>query len=87
LADGRVFTGRHAHKIGLIDRLGNLDDAVQAAAFIGKIQGKVQVLRESEPALRLQLQEPNGKLKKNILSWVRGQDFGTHLDKTMDSNP
>ncbi|MBX6378782.1 MAG: signal peptide peptidase SppA [Clostridia bacterium] len=32
LADGRVFTGRQAQENGLVDQLGNLPDAVEAAA-------------------------------------------------------
>jgi protease-4 len=31
LADGRVFTGVEAHKLGLVDEVGYLEDAVQAA--------------------------------------------------------
>ena len=32
IADGRVFTGEQAVKAGLVDELGNLEDAVKAAA-------------------------------------------------------
>jgi protease-4 len=39
LADGRVWTGRQALKLGLIDQLGNRDDAVKLAAQLGKING------------------------------------------------
>ena len=31
LADGRVFTGTEAHKLGLVDEVGYLEDALQAA--------------------------------------------------------
>jgi protease-4 len=31
LADGRVFTGRQAKALGLVDHLGGLDDAVAEA--------------------------------------------------------
>jgi len=30
--DGRVLTGRQAHKIGLVDQLGNINDAIEKAA-------------------------------------------------------
>ena len=31
IAEGRVWTGEHALKIGLVDKLGNLDDAIEIA--------------------------------------------------------
>ncbi len=39
LADGRVYTGQKALHLKLIDRLGNLDDAVQWAAELAQIHG------------------------------------------------
>jgi protease-4 len=38
IAEGRVWTGEQALKIGLVDKLGNLDDAVKAAAKIAKVE-------------------------------------------------
>ncbi len=38
LADGRVYTGQRALKLKLVDRLGNLDDAVQWAGEIAGIE-------------------------------------------------
>ncbi|MBO7068848.1 MAG: signal peptide peptidase SppA [Bacteroidaceae bacterium] len=38
IAEGRVWTGEQALKIGLVDKMGNLDDAVKAAAKIAKIE-------------------------------------------------
>ena len=45
LADGRVYTGRQALELGLVDQLGNLADAVQMAAELGSIEGQPR-LRE-----------------------------------------
>ncbi|MBM3127793.1 MAG: signal peptide peptidase SppA [Chloroflexi bacterium] len=39
LADGRVYTGKQAKQVGLVDELGNLDAAVDAAAKLGNISG------------------------------------------------
>ena len=36
IAQGRVWTGIDAHKIGLVDELGGLDDAIKYAAKLGK---------------------------------------------------
>ncbi len=39
LADGRVFTGVHAKELGLIDEIGDLYDAIDAASKLGNIEG------------------------------------------------
>jgi len=44
LADGRVYTGRQALELGLVDQLGNLPEAVQLAAELGGIEGKPRVI-------------------------------------------
>jgi protease-4 len=38
LADGRIYTGRQAHALGLVDRLGYLPDAIDAAARAAGIE-------------------------------------------------
>lgn len=45
LADGRIFTGRQAKEVGLVDRLGNFYDAIETAQELAGIQGK-PVIRE-----------------------------------------
>jgi len=44
IADGRIFTGEDAQKLGLVDRLGNFEDAVQWAGELGGIEGEVDTL-------------------------------------------
>jgi len=46
IADGRIFSGQTAKRLGLVDRLGNLDDAVQWAGQLAGIQGPVESVRE-----------------------------------------
>lgn len=53
-ADGRVFTGRQAKEIGLIDSLGTYEDAVRVAAIMAGIDGEPTIVRERE---RLSLAE------------------------------
>jgi signal peptide peptidase SppA, 36K type len=48
-ADGRVFTGREALKLGLVDTLGSLQDAIKLAAKLGGIKGKPIVVEERKP--------------------------------------
>jgi protease-4 len=46
LADGRVFTGRQAKDLGLIDELGDLEDAIKIAGTMGGIEGVPKTIRE-----------------------------------------
>ena len=46
LADGRIFTGRQAKKIGLVDELGSFQDAVQKTAELAGIQGEPRMVEE-----------------------------------------
>ena len=48
IADGRIFTGEQALKIGLIDELGNLEDAVKIAAKLSGIKGEPVVVSKKE---------------------------------------
>jgi protease-4 len=48
IADGRIYTGEQALKAGLIDELGNLEDAVQAAAKLSGIKGEPVVISKKE---------------------------------------
>lgn len=44
IADGRIFTGEEAIAMGLVDRLGNFQDAVQWAGELGGIEGEVETI-------------------------------------------
>ncbi|MCG8683647.1 MAG: signal peptide peptidase SppA [Desulfobacterales bacterium] len=48
LADGRVYTGQTAMKLKLVDRLGNLDDAVQWAGQMAGIEGELTPVYPAE---------------------------------------
>jgi len=45
-ADGRVFTGKQAKEIGLVDALGTYEDAIRIAAKRVHIKGEPQVIKE-----------------------------------------
>lgn len=53
LADGRIFTGRQALAVNLVDRLGTLQDAIQLAADLAGITEEPTVI-EVEPRFSLQ---------------------------------
>lgn len=49
LADGRVYTGRQAKALGLIDQLGSRDDAILLAAQLGGIEGWPRIKQYISP--------------------------------------
>ena len=51
LADGRIFTGEEAKNLGLVDRLGNLEDAVEWAGRLGGIKGKISRIYPEEKGI------------------------------------
>lgn len=53
LATGWVWLGSEAIELGLVDEIGNFDDAVDVAAELGGIEGEPQVV-SYEPEYRLQ---------------------------------
>jgi protease-4 len=52
LARGRVWTGRQAHEIGLIDEIGGLDTAIQLAKLRARLDAKTDVPLVVYPAKR-----------------------------------
>ena len=45
LADGRVFTGKQAHELGLVDLLGDYEEAIRLAAHVGGIKGEPTIVK------------------------------------------
>ena len=64
IADGRIFTGRQALELRLVDQLGDLEDSIQAAADLAGIKGKPKVVRRDK---RLPFLE---YLKEETASWL-----------------
>lgn len=63
LADGRIFTGRQAKALGLVDELGSLDVAVKKTAELAGIEGEPQVVETEK--------------KVSVFELIRGQLLGT----------
>lgn len=55
IADGRVFTGRQAMKIGLVDELGNLEDAIKTASKLAGVKGEPEIVTKKERFSLIQL--------------------------------
>ena len=48
LADGRIFSGQQALDLKLLDRLGNLPEAIELAGALANIDGKPKVVRKEK---------------------------------------
>lgn len=55
IADGRVFTGKQAMKIGLVDELGNLEDAIKIASKLAGVKGEPEIVTKKERFSLIQL--------------------------------
>ena len=67
LADGRIFTGQESKKFGLVDRLGNLEDAIEWAGRLGGIKGKIATVYAKEK-------------KYSLLRYITDSSAGTLLN-------
>jgi protease-4 len=47
-SDGRIFTGRMAKELGLVDEIGNLQDAIMLAGELTGIEGEPEVVTKEE---------------------------------------
>jgi protease-4 len=74
IADGRIFTGEQAKALGLVDALGNLEDAVAEAGKMGKIPGEPRVV--SPPRKKISFLE---LLKEETRSLLEEKMSGNRL--------
>ncbi len=68
LSDGRVFTGRMAKSLGLVDELGNLEDAIKLAGELSGIKGEPEVVIKED--------------KFNFVDMLKGQLPGRLINNT-----
>ncbi|MBI4849108.1 MAG: signal peptide peptidase SppA [Nitrospirae bacterium] len=68
LADGRIFTGRMAKEVGLVDEIGNLQDAIMLAGELTGIKGEPQVVQKKEEFSFIDMLK--GELPKNLIGSV-----------------
>jgi protease-4 len=53
IADGRIFTGSMAKELGLVDQLGNFEDAVRLTKELAGIDGEVNLVYPQKKKLKL----------------------------------
>jgi protease-4 len=73
LADGRIYTGRQAHDLGLVDSLGGLEDAIDRAAELAGLD-EPNVITYREP--RSIAEWMTGMNKSEMKAWVHGAILG-----------
>ena len=69
LADGRIFSGDQAKALGLVDELGNFEDAIALAAKLAGIKGEPEVIypeKKRFSILDLLLQETASKILEGL---------------------
>ena len=69
LADGRVYSGRMAKDLGLVDALGGLDEAIRLAGELGGVPGKPRLVRPRRAWRLLDLADLVGG--EAALAWLR----------------
>ncbi len=73
VADGRIFTGEQAKELGLVDELGNLKDAIDAAAKMAAIEGEPKVIypeKEKRSVLDYLFDRVTEKLADNLQHYL-----------------
>ncbi len=70
VADGRIFTGEQAKELGLVDELGNLQDAIDAAAEMAAIEGEPKIIYP-EKKKRSVLDYLLDRIRENLVNHLR----------------
>ena len=73
LADGRIYTGQDAKGIGLVDRIGNLADAVEWAGRLAGIEGPIVTVYPPEKKMTLMRLLSESALKDLIGRVIRAE--------------
>jgi len=87
LAGGRVFTGRQALDLGLVDKIGTLDDAIRSVAQQAKLKDyEVRVIPRPKNFMEVLFEDMGGKEdddKGVSLSPLVGRCYGGLLDAAL----
>jgi protease-4 len=75
LADGRIFTGRKALELGLVDELGSLEAAIGRAGELAGIEGKPEVVYppgDKPKLIDFLMQEASSQIRQALLGQPGG---------------
>jgi protease-4 len=87
LADGRIYSGEEAKANGLVDRMGNLEDAIEWAGRMGGIKGKI-VPVYAQPERQALLDYLTGSFAHQLARWLAASSVhAAYLFKPGSSEP
>ena len=72
VADGRIIMGETAQQLGLVDELGNFEDAVKAAAVLGLIEGEPDLIYAKKKRRSLLDFLIGSEMSEQIAGYVNG---------------
>lgn len=76
IGQGRVWTGEQALANGLVDRLGDLDTAIQVAADLADLsEYSVQTVSSSKNWWDKLLDDQLGGMRISLMQWLLGDDY------------
>ncbi|GKT10122.1 signal peptide peptidase SppA [Desulforhabdus sp. TSK] len=73
IADGRLIMGETARELGLVDALGNFQDAVEAATALAKIEGEPELVYHK-------------KQKRTLLDYLLGSEASESLNHFLNGS-
>lgn len=73
LADGRIYTGEESKALGLVDRIGNIEDAIEWAGRMGGIEGQVSAVYVGEDEFSLLDYLLGTSLKTYLVRLLKGE--------------
>ena len=80
LADGRIFTGRQALQAGLVDELGDEEDAIQAAITLAKLPASPYIVSDDRKSLSSLLHRVTSQLSRQPLEALQETVSGTSVE-------
>jgi protease-4 len=80
LADGRIFTGAQAKNAGLVDELGDEEDAIQAAIHLAKLPAKPYILSDNRRSISALLQRVTTQVFRQPFDSVQDAISGARVE-------
>lgn len=71
IADGRIIMGKTAQQLGLVDEIGDFEDAVNAAAKLARIEGEADLVYAK-------------KKRRSLVDLIFGSDVGERVSQYLD---
>jgi protease-4 len=73
IADGRIITGAKAKNLGLVDELGNFQDAIDLAKNLAHVEGKPEIIYYEK--------------KKKLIDFILGEETASSMKDMLFSAP